>query len=278
VGLTPVGVQRSNKGFRQPIFGSFGSSGRIAGLTGWPQVSAFAGEHLVPQGRAQRNTALSQMEDTRPRDTAQDGPSEAAAEPAIHAILPQWLRLAMLAAALAAAATIGAFVGSLSVGGVAQFWPQIAPSSSNVAASGGAQAAKTELAELSALKTDLEGVARNLNNQFAKLAERLDRMERAEADLHAKLAHIGEAVDRLEMARESVKASDAAPAGVAITGTIPNSSSASAEPEPCRIGSCTPCAGAMRWSKIATATFSRSPAAGRSLGRRDRAGAYQSAR
>jgi hypothetical protein len=178
----------------------------------------------------------------------------------------------MLAAALAAAATIGAFVGSLSVGGVAQFWPQIAPSSSNVAASGGAQAAKTELAELSALKTDLEGVARNLNNQFAKLAERLDRMERAEADLHAKPAHIGEAVDRLEMARESVKASDAAPAGVAITGTIPNSSSASAEPEPCRIGSCTPCAGAMRWSKIATATFSRSPAAGRSLGRRDRAG------
>jgi hypothetical protein len=109
---------------------------------------------------------------------------------------------------------------------------------------------------LSALKTDLEGVARNLNNQFAKLAERLDRMERAEADLHAKPAHIGEAVDRLEMARESVKASDAAPAGVAITGTIPNGSSASAEPEPCRIGSCTPCAGAMRWSKIATATFS----------------------
>jgi hypothetical protein len=199
-------------------------------------------------------------------------------EPASHAILPQSLCLAMLAAALAAAATIGAFVGSLSVGGVAQFWPQIAPSSSNVAASGGVQAAKTELAELSALKTDLEGVARNLNNQFAKLAERLDRMERAEADLHAKLAHIGEAVDRLEMARESVKASDAAPAGVAITGTIPNSSSASAEPEPCRIGSCPPCAGAMRWSKIATATFSRSPAAGRSLGRRDRAGAYQSAR
>jgi hypothetical protein len=72
---------------------------------------------------------------------------------------------------------------------------------------------QTELAELSAPKTDLEGVARNLNNRFTKLAERLDRMERAEADLHAKLAHIGEAVDRLEMARGRVKASDAAPAG-----------------------------------------------------------------
>jgi hypothetical protein len=34
------------------------------------------------------------------------------------------------------------------------------------------------------------------------------------------------------MARGRVKASDAAPAGVAITGTIPNSSSALAEPEP----------------------------------------------
>jgi hypothetical protein len=85
---------------------------------------------------------------------------------------------------------------------------------------------------LFALKTNLEGGARNLNNQFASLAEHLDRMERAEADLHTKLAHIGKAVDRLAMAGESVMASDDAPVGVAITGTIPNSSSASAEPEP----------------------------------------------
>jgi hypothetical protein len=156
-------------------------------------VSKGVADDFARSGAGERATAS-------PADTAQDGPGEAAAEPASQTILPQSHRLAMLAAALAAAATLGAFVGSLSVGGVAQFWPHIAPSSANVAASGGAQATKTELVELSALKTDLEGVARNLNNHFAKLAERLDRMERAEADLHAKLAHIGEAVDRLEMA------------------------------------------------------------------------------
>jgi hypothetical protein len=50
-------------------------------------------------------------------------------------------------------------------------------------ASGGTQAIKAELAELSALKTNLEGATRNLNSQFARLAERLDRIERAEAGL-----------------------------------------------------------------------------------------------
>lgn len=46
-------------------------------------------------------------------------------------------------------------------------------------------------------------------------------MERAGLDLHSKLAHIAEAVDRLEKARESVMASNAAPAAVEITGTSP---------------------------------------------------------
>ena len=117
-------------------------------------------------------------------------------------------------------------------GGVAQFWPRIAPSSSNVAASGGTQPTKAELTELSALKTNLEGTARNLNNQFARLAERLDRIERAEAEPHAKLAHIAEAVDRLEKERKSELASAAAPAAVETTGTIPNSPSAPAEAKP----------------------------------------------
>ena len=156
-------------------------------------LSEGVADDFARAGAGERTTASS-------ADTAQDAFGEAAAQPASDATLPRSLRLAMLAAPVAAAAALGAFVGSFSASGVAQFWPRIAPSSSNVAASGGAQAAKTELAELSALKTNLEGVARNLNNQFAKLAERLDRIERAEADLHAKLAHIAEAVDRLEMA------------------------------------------------------------------------------
>jgi hypothetical protein len=143
-------------------------------------------------------------------DTAQDGPGEAAAEPASHATLARSLRLAMFAAPLAA--LLAAFVGSLSAVSIAQFWPHMALSSSNVAVSDSVQAAKNELAELSALKmTDSEGALRNLNNPFARLSKRLDRTERVEADLNAKLAHIAEVVDRLEKARDSVKASDAAP-------------------------------------------------------------------
>jgi len=55
-------------------------------------------------------------------------------------------------APLAAAAAIGSFVGSLAAGGVTQFWPRVAPSSSSVAASN-AQAPNAEPAALSALKT-----------------------------------------------------------------------------------------------------------------------------
>jgi hypothetical protein len=93
-------------------------------------------------------------------DTAQGASGEAVARPASDAPLPRSLRLA---APVAAAAVLGAFVGSLSTGGVARFWPGIA---SNVVASGGTQAIKAELAELSALKTNLEGATRNLPSMY----------------------------------------------------------------------------------------------------------------
>ena len=59
-----------------------------------------------------------------------------------------------------------------------------------------------EPAALSALKTYVEGAARNANNQFATLANRLDRIERAQAEPNMKLARIAEAVDRLEKERK----------------------------------------------------------------------------
>ena|SRR5437660_10332450 len=145
---------------------------------------------------------------SRPSDnfiTAQDAPGQVAAEPARDAIPPRPLRLAMMAASLATAAALGSFVESLSAGGVSQFWPRVAPSSSSAAASD-AQAPKAELAALSALKPYVEGAARNANNQFARLADRLDRIERAQADPNAKVARIAEAVDRLEKERKSVMA------------------------------------------------------------------------
>lgn len=163
-------------------------------------------------------------------DTARDEPGQAPPEPARDANLPRSLRLAMMAASLAAAAALGSFVGSLTASGVTQFWPRVAPSSPSVTASD-AQAPNAELAALSALKTFVEGAARNANNQFATLANRLDRIERTQAEPNVKLARIGEAVDRLEKERKSAVAAAAAPAAAApeITGTVPNSPSAPTE-------------------------------------------------
>jgi hypothetical protein len=154
-------------------------------------------------------------------DAAKDESSEPIDEPANDAKLARSLRFAMLAASLAAAAALGSFVGSLSATGVAHFWPAGTPNTT-MAAYGGPQATKAELAELSALKTNLDGASRNANGQFAKLAERLDRFERAQAEPAAKLAHIAEALDRLE--KKSLMASAAAPAPEttgSITGAPP---------------------------------------------------------
>jgi len=161
-------------------------------------------------------------------DTAQAEPGEAAPVPARDTILPRSLRLAMMAIPLAAAAAFGSFVGSLSATGLAQFWPRVAPSSPSVAASD-AQAPNAELAAVSALKTSVEGEARNANNQFAKLADRLDRIERAQAEPIAKLARVAEAVDRLEKERKGVIPAALAAAGPETTGTVPNAPSALAE-------------------------------------------------
>jgi hypothetical protein len=162
-------------------------------------------------------------------DTAKEEPGQAAPEPARDEILPRSLRLTVMAASFAGVAAFGAFIGSLAASGVTQFWPRVAPSSSSVAASD-AQAPNAELAALSALKTYVEGAARNANNQFATLANRLDRIERTQAEPNLKLARIAEAVDRLEKERKSAMAA-AAPAAAApeITGTVPNSPSAPAE-------------------------------------------------
>lgn len=162
-------------------------------------------------------------------DTAKGEPSQSVPEPTKDAIRPRSPRLTMIAASIAAAAALGSFVGSLTASGVTQFSLRVAPSSSSGAASD-AQAANAELAALSALKTYVEGAARNANNQFATLANRLDRIERAQAEPNVKLARIAEGVDRLEKERKSALAATApAAAAPEITGTVPNKPSASAE-------------------------------------------------
>jgi len=183
-----------------------------------------AGEGVADFGHAAGCQAITSSS----ADTAQAEPGEAAPVPARDTILPRSLRLAMMAIPLAAAAAFGSFVGSLSATGLAQFWLRVAPSSPSLAASD-AQAPNAELAAVSALKTSVEGEARNANNQFAKLADRLDRIERAQAEPIAKLARVAEAVDRLEKERKGVIPAALAAAGPETTGTVPNAPSALAE-------------------------------------------------
>jgi len=137
---------------------------------------------------------------------AEETPSEPAEEPAAEqaapAAAPRSWRFAMLAATIALAAALGSFIGSLSASGLLQILPAPAAATRSVQVSDSGQVIgqgiKSALAELSALKANLDGATRNVNAQFTKLAERLDRIERAEADPAAKLTHITEAVDRLD--------------------------------------------------------------------------------
>jgi hypothetical protein len=118
----------------------------------------------------------------------------AAAAPAAQ---PRSWRFALLAATIALAAGVGSFVGSLTGVGVGRLAPEAAPSANTADAGSVLRAVKSELAELSAMKSNLDGSIRNANTQFVAIAERLDRVERAATNPAAQLAHIADAVDRL---------------------------------------------------------------------------------
>jgi hypothetical protein len=122
---------------------------------------------------------------------------EEVSETAAPAKQPRSWRFAMLAATIALAACVGSFVGSLTGAGVGRLVPEAAPSANTADASSILRAVKSELAELSAMKSNLDGSIRNANTQFVAIAERLDRVERAATNPAAQLAHIADAVDRL---------------------------------------------------------------------------------
>jgi len=136
------------------------------------------------------------------------------------------LRFAMVAVSLAAAAAVGSFVGSLSATGVEHFWP--APA--NVGKASNTPATKAELAEMAALKANVDAASRGANGQLAKLAERLDRLERAQAEPAVKLARIAEALDRLE--KKNAMAAASAAASPETTGTIPSAAPTTTESKP----------------------------------------------
>jgi hypothetical protein len=126
-------------------------------------------------------------------EAAKEEPSAAAAPSA----QPRSWRFAMLAATIALVAAVGSFAGSLTGAGVGRLMPETTPSATTADAGSILRAMKSELAELSAMKSDLDGSIRNANTQFVAIAERLDRVERAATNPAAQLAHIADAVDRL---------------------------------------------------------------------------------
>jgi hypothetical protein len=126
-------------------------------------------------------------------EAAKEEPSATAAP----AAQPRSWRFAMLAATIALAAAVGSLVGSLTGAGVGRLMPEAAPITNTADAGGVLRALKSQVAELSAIKSNLDGSIRNANTQFVAIAERLDRVERAATNPAAQLAHIADAVDRL---------------------------------------------------------------------------------
>jgi len=125
---------------------------------------------------------------------------EVAAEMPAPAPAPQQRssRFALLAAVIAVAAASGALIGSLTAAGFMRTTPPEPAPSSVADARAVLQTMKAELAELSALKSNVDVATRSTNTQFARIADRLDRVERAQTEPATKLAHIADAVDRLD--------------------------------------------------------------------------------
>jgi hypothetical protein len=90
-------------------------------------------------------------------------------------------RFLVLAATVAFAAAFGSFVGSVSGSGLAHF-VYAAPAAAPVAASSEAaadtlRAVKQQLAELTAIKANLDTASRISTSQFTKIADRLDKID-----------------------------------------------------------------------------------------------------
>jgi hypothetical protein len=129
-----------------------------------------------------------------------EAPDKAAGDTIAATTQARSWRFMQLAATIALAAAFGSFVGSLTASGIIgrAAEPAAAPNTHTADAGGVAQAMKSQLTELSALKSTLDGATRGVNAEFAKITDRLDRVERLAVDPSVKLAHIADTVDRLD--------------------------------------------------------------------------------
>ncbi len=92
-------------------------------------------------------------------------------------------RFLMLAGSVAFAAAFGSFIGSVSGSGLVRFLDPAAPISSVQTTTDAARETKLELAELSAIKTSLDGASRSTSTQLVKLSDRLDKLDQRSASV-----------------------------------------------------------------------------------------------
>ena len=108
--------------------------------------------------------------------------SEPAAETAAAASPSASSRFLLLAATVAFAASFGSFVGSVSGSSFVHYLsPAAAPQPASESTSDTLRTMKQELADLSAIKTNLDAASRSTTSQFAKLTDRLDRIDQRTA-------------------------------------------------------------------------------------------------
>jgi hypothetical protein len=159
----------------------------------------LGGEENTDEAAAQADSAEARPTSTLPAlfsEPASEPPDEQ--EAAAAEAQPRSFRFALLAATIACAAGIGALAGSLTASGFGHKDIAEAATPRAVNPHDVVGALKVQLAELSALKANLDSANRNANAEFAKITDRLNTLEHAQADPNTKLAHIADAVDRIE--------------------------------------------------------------------------------
>jgi hypothetical protein len=135
------------------------------------------------------------------RRRTSEAPGDAAAEVEASLWQSPSFRFALLAASIVVAAVAGSFGGAL-IASEFMRHPAAEAAVPKVADTRDtrdvAQALKTQLAEIAALKASLDGANRTATTQLTKISDRLDALERAQTDPTGKLARLADAVDRLE--------------------------------------------------------------------------------
>jgi hypothetical protein len=87
-------------------------------------------------------------------------------------------RFLMLAASVAFAASFGSFIGSVSGSSLVRFLDPAAPAPAvQTTTADAAPQTKLELAELTAIKTNLDSTSRSTSVQLTKLSDRLDKLD-----------------------------------------------------------------------------------------------------